>query len=62
MRGDGSVLGVVGAAGVGVVGDEAAYLLRWFSEHATARNFIIRPLRRLIFEGMYGLCSESTAF
>ena len=62
MRGNGNVLGIIGAVNVGIVGNKAVYLLCWFSEHAIARNFIIRLLRRLIFKGIYGLCFKSIAF
>ena len=59
MRSDGSVWGVVGVI---YVGDEVVCLLHWFSRHAPARTFIIKLLRRLIFEGMYELYSESAVF
>jgi hypothetical protein len=57
-------VGIIGVnvVGVSIVSDKVAYLLRWFSKHAIARIFIIRPLRRLIFKGMYRLYSKSAAF
>ena len=55
-------MGVVDAVGINIVSNKTVYLLCWFSEHATARNFIIRPLRRFIFKGMYRLYSKSTVF
>ena len=52
----------VGVIGISVVSNKVTYLLRWFSKQAIARIFIIRPLRRLIFKGIYRLYFKCVAF
>ena len=44
------------------ISDKITCLLRWFSKYIIARKFIISPLRRLIFKGIYRLYSEPAAF